>query len=119
LETGRKSVHEDIHTLNIDGNLINNQQIISNTFNDHFLTMADRINNKMSNNLNFGKHNKYPMEYLLQICKNPFPNIKCNYTSTKEIKNIIKSLKSANSHGYDESSAKILKKLAPISLVHL
>jgi hypothetical protein len=65
----------------------------------------------MTNNLNFGKHSKYPMEYLLQIFKNPFPNIKSNYTSTKEIENIIKSLnsKSTNSHGYDEISATILK----------
>jgi hypothetical protein len=29
LETGRKSVHEDIHTLNVDGNIINNQKILS------------------------------------------------------------------------------------------
>jgi hypothetical protein len=28
METGRKTVHEDIHTLNIDGNLINNWQIV-------------------------------------------------------------------------------------------
>jgi hypothetical protein len=50
METGTKSVHEDIHTLNIDGNLINNQQIISNTFNDDFVTIADRINNETTNN---------------------------------------------------------------------
>jgi Notch-like protein len=49
------------------------------------------------------------MEYLLQIFKNSFPNIKCNYTLTKEIENIIKSLKPTNSHGCDEMSAKILK----------
>jgi hypothetical protein len=49
------------------------------------------------------------MEYLLQIFKNPFPNIKCNYTSTTEIENIITSLKPTNSHGYDEISAKTLK----------
>jgi Notch-like protein len=72
------------------------------------LSIADRINNKTTNNLNFGKHSKYPMEYLLQIFKNPFPNIKFNYTSTKEIENI-KSLKPTNSHEYDEISAKILK----------
>lgn len=78
----------DIHTLNIDCKLSNNQQIISNTFNDHFLSTADRINNKTTNNLNFGKHSKYPMEYLLQIFKSPFPNIQCNYTSSKGTENI-------------------------------
>ena len=34
--TGRKAVHEDIHFLNINGNLTNNQQIICNSCNDHF-----------------------------------------------------------------------------------
>jgi hypothetical protein len=48
------------------------------------------------------------MEYLLQIFKNPFPNIKCNYTSTEEIENIIKSIKPTNSYGYDQISAKIV-----------
>jgi hypothetical protein len=39
---------------------------------------------------------------------NPFPNIKCNYASKKEIESIIESLKPTNSHGYDEISIKIL-----------
>ena len=39
---------------------------------------------------------------------NPFPNIKCNYASKKEIESIIISSKPTNSHGYDEISFKIL-----------
>jgi hypothetical protein len=65
------------------------------------LNIADEINNNTTNNLNLGKHRKYPMAYLLQIFKNTFPNIQYNYKSTKEMKNITKSLKPTNSHGYD------------------
>jgi hypothetical protein len=54
LDTGKGSVYEDIHALNIDGNFINNQQFISDAFNDHFLSTTDRINNQATNNLNFG-----------------------------------------------------------------
>jgi hypothetical protein len=43
-------------------------------------------------------------EYLLQIFNNPFPNIRYNFTSTKEIKNVIKSLKTTYSNGYNEIS---------------
>jgi hypothetical protein len=48
-----------------------------------------------------------PIELIVKHL-NPFPNIKCNYASKKEIESIIKSLKPTNSHGYDEISFKIL-----------
>jgi hypothetical protein len=37
------------------------------------------------------------------------PNINLKFTTTKEIENIIKSLKPKNSHGYDEISTNLLK----------
>ena len=43
----------------------------------------------------------------------PFPSINLTLTSTKEITDIVKSLKSKNSHGYDEISVKILKLSLP------
>ena len=49
------------------------------------------------------------MEYLLKTFKNLLPNIKYNYTSKKEIENIIKSWKSTSSHRYREISVQILK----------
>jgi hypothetical protein len=73
------------------------------------LSTADRINNKTSKNLNPNRNNSIPLEYLLKIFKNPFPNIKYNYTSQKEIENIIKSLKPTSSHRYEEISVQILK----------
>jgi len=67
--TGRKSVHEDIHILNINDNLTNNQQIISNSFKDNFLCTAGRINSKTSNNSNPNRNYNIPMECLLQTFK--------------------------------------------------
>jgi len=43
-------------------------------------------------------NNNNPLNYVLQNFKNPFPNIKFNYTSTYEIAKIIKSLKTKYSH---------------------
>jgi hypothetical protein len=40
---------------------------------------------------------------MFQSFKRPFPSIKFNYTSTKEIEAIIKSLKTEHSHGYDKT----------------
>jgi hypothetical protein len=45
--------------------------------------------------------NKNPIYYLPKISHNPFPNIKCNNTSTKETERIISSIRVKNSHGYD------------------
>jgi hypothetical protein len=45
--------------------------------------------------------NNNPMYYRSKISHNPFPNIKFNNTSTKDIKRIINSIKVKNSHGYD------------------
>ena len=49
------------------------------------------------------------MPYILQNCRYPFPNIKFRYKSTEETEKIIKSLKTTNSHGYNDISIKILK----------
>jgi hypothetical protein len=48
-----------------------------------------------------------------RISHNPFPNIKLNNTSTKEIERIINSIKVKNSHGYDGITTKMLKSSAP------
>jgi hypothetical protein len=44
---------------------------------------------------------------------NPFPKIKFNNTSTKEIERIIKFIKVKNLHGYDGITTKMLKIGAP------
>jgi hypothetical protein len=46
---------------------------------------------------------------MYEVVKHPFPNIKLTPITTKEIKDIIKSLQQKNSQGYDEIPLKILK----------
>jgi hypothetical protein len=50
----------------------------------------------------------------LQTFTNPFPNIKIKSLSTKEVENIVKSLNSKNSYGYDEISTKVLRMSSPL-----
>jgi hypothetical protein len=53
-------------------------------------------------------YNKNSMHYLSKISHNPFPKIKFNNTSTKEIDRIIKSIRVKNLHGYDGITTKML-----------
>jgi len=50
----------------------------------------------------------------IQVFTRPFPRIKLTLTSAKEIIEIVKSLKSKYSNGYDEIPIKILKLSLPI-----
>ena len=54
--------------------------------------------------------NKSPnVSCIYEVFKQPFPNIKLTPITTKEIKDIIKSLQWKNSQGYNEILLKILK----------
>jgi hypothetical protein len=92
--TGRKLKDAGIQALNIDGKLRDHHYTITESLNKYFLTIADIIN---TNNTKFDHiihddPHKYS-NYLSQAFKTPFPKVNLNYTSTKEIENIIKSLK--------------------------
>ena len=50
-----------------------------------------------------------PIHCLHKNFKLPFTNMKIKYTTTKEMKEVIKLLKSKNCHEYDEISMKILQ----------
>jgi hypothetical protein len=76
-----------------------------------FLSVAENRNvtskqskNSISNSLMFT-----PTHYFHQAFPNPFPNMKIKPLSTKEVENVIKSLKLKNSFGYDGVSVKVLK----------
>jgi len=89
-----------------------------NEFNKYFSTIAKSINTKQNKLSPYNVNNITPLHYLTQSFKNPFPNINLKSVSTKEIKNIIKSLKPKNSSGYDGLSTKLLKISSPL-LPHL
>jgi hypothetical protein len=107
LESNKTRNTEKINTLNIYGNSISNHQKIANAFNKYFLTIAKIINTKQNELSSHDLHNTIPLHYLMQSFKNPLPNI--NLKSTKEVENMIKSLKPKNSSGYDGISTKLLK----------
>lgn len=88
--TGRKFNNAGIQALNIDGKLMDHRHTITESLNNYFLTIADKINTN-NTNLDHSIHDdayKYPSQAFMT----PFPKIKLNYTSTKETENIIKFL---------------------------
>jgi Notch-like protein len=89
------------------------EKINSSVFNNHFLNIADNIIHKIStqiiSDVDIYKNYKY---YLNLIAKGPFPKIIFKNITTKEIE-VIFSLCSKNSSGYDEISTKTLKISAP------
>jgi hypothetical protein len=92
-----------------NGKLTDDTKIISNSFITYFLAIADDIINRTQIMNNSDMKEDYPLKYLTDINTNPFPNIKYSNTTTCEVNKIIKSLKSINSHGYDEIPVKLLK----------
>jgi hypothetical protein len=80
------------------------------TFNNYFLSVTKNIKgtSKQSNNNIRNPLKIMSIYYLNQTFSNPFPNMEIKSLSTKEVENIIKSLK-LNSSGYDAISTKILK----------
>jgi hypothetical protein len=85
--------------------------MIAETFNNDFLSFTENRNvtSKQSNNNISSSLKITPTHYLHQAFLNPFPNMKIKPLSTKEVENIIKSLKLKNSFGYDGVSTKELK----------
>jgi len=112
METCKNYTSKGTQLINIDGNLIANQQLIANSFNNHFLTEADKITSNIKNDktsLNCDN----PIHCLHKNFKLPCSNIKLKYTTPKEIEKMIKSLKSKNSHGNEGIPMKILKVSKP------
>ena len=94
---------EGTSSLNIDGTLIHKQQAKANIFNNYFSTIAEEIIGINRTDRTSKLNNSYPSKNM------SYPSIKLSYTSTPEIGEIIKPLKTKNPHGYDEISVKILK----------
>jgi hypothetical protein len=105
-ETGRLRTNDGITRMNINGNLTDHLQTISDSLNNHFLSDADKIINKTPNKFNHNPSKYSPLEYLINVFKDPFPNIKYNI-SRQQIEELIKSLKPTNLLGYDKISVKI------------
>ena len=78
-------------------------------FNNYFLTISENIiKNIKSNEQNYDTYNN-PNYYLSNQLHRAFSNINFKNTTTKEIENIIRSLKAKDSHCYDGTTTKILE----------
>ena len=75
------------------------------------MSVADNINNNKSTIDNSNKINQ--LNNLYSTFKQSFTNITVKNTTTYEIEEIIKELKSKKSCGYDETTARILKIRSP------
>jgi hypothetical protein len=63
------------------------------TFNDYFLTIADKITDSRQSSKGQPDNNNNFLNYMLQASMRPLPCIRFKYTSTQDIEEIIKSLK--------------------------
>ena len=95
--------------INIDDKLCISNQIVANTLNKYFTSLLDKVSVSNSKQINKTPNVTDSMNYVDEIFKQPFPNIKLTPITTKEIKDIIKSLQWKNSQGYNEILLKILK----------
>jgi hypothetical protein len=110
VESNKVPNNEKICTLKANGKLIRETQAIAEIFNDYLSVAENKSENKKQNNTNINNLTDItPIQYLLKTFKIPFPKIKLKSLSTKEVGNIIKSLKPKNSYGYDEISTKLLR----------
>jgi hypothetical protein len=119
-ETLRKVHSKNIKFLNIDVITTDFQQHIVETFNNHFVSIAENIKTKDRNTYIQNKNTPdttngdTSSQYVKEVKKLRCTTFQSKPTTTTEIENIIKTLKPKNSYGYDEiSSTKLLKITAP------
>jgi hypothetical protein len=103
----------DISFLNIKGTIIHNSQVTANTFNTYFSTVAQHIHTENFKNSNSGVSENNPLNYLYNAFKQLISSIKLKFVSPNEIEDVVSSLKTKDSHGYDGMSTKILKQSIP------
>jgi hypothetical protein len=108
--TNAKSSKSIITSISNKGKSYNNPQTMANIFNNYFIMPPNQMQlNKLTNVSN-------SLSYLSEVHKQTFPNINMTPVTSKEIKDIMKSLKWKNSKGYDEIPLNILKISMPFIL---
>ena len=91
--------------MNINNHLIHDPDIIANWFQSFFSSVAQNFTQEPSGN-NFTQN---PIRNLNSNILKLTTSLHLNPTSTNEINKIIQSLKTKDSHGYNEISSRILK----------
>jgi hypothetical protein len=98
-----------IKSLKINNAISKNPQEIANTFNNYFSTVADTVIGNIIKANNDSRGNMDPSNYFITNFNTTFSSINWKYAITYEIYQIIISLKTKNSYGYDEIPIRILK----------
>jgi len=106
--TNKTKRNHSISSIETDEKVCNDCFDIAKAFNKYFTTVTKNIFVNNSVYTPSTPNNVCPLNYLKQIFARPFPRINYTPTTTKEITEIVKSLKSTNSHGYDEIPTKVL-----------
>jgi hypothetical protein len=106
-EIGRCNNSHDPPPLTKDGKKINNGLHIANAFNAYFSTMTDNRSNGSCTNPDSTVNNNKFFRYLSTVTIGPLNALKYVPVTSKEMKDIIKSLNNKNSSGYDEISIKV------------
>ena len=83
-ETCENHSNKRTQLINIHGKLITNQQSIANSFNNYFLTVADKIISNIKNDKTSLNCNN-PIHCLHKHFKLPCTNMKLKYTTPREI----------------------------------
>jgi len=99
---------QDIPSINLKGVVIQNNQIIANVFNSYYSSVAKQIKEDIQTLNNIGNVQN-PATYLHGILQQPLPSVNFKYVSTNEIEKVAKSLKTKESHGYEEIPTKVIK----------
>ena len=112
-ETNNTKCNHGISSIEINGKICNDCHTIAKAFNTHFPTLPDKISVSNTSITHLKSKNTGPLDYLKQVLTKLISRINLAPTTTKEITEIVKSLKSTNSHGYDEIPVKVLKHSLP------
>jgi hypothetical protein len=107
--TNKKKCKHGISSIEIEGKTCNDGFVIANVFSAYFSTIAEKIPFNSSMNSHSAPDFAYPINYLKQVFSRPFPGINLTPTPAKEITEIVRSLRSSHSCGYDEITSKVLK----------
>ena len=83
----------DISFININGTKTYNSQVIANTFNTYFMTLAQHMYTENLKNSNSAAIVNNPLNYLHDAYKQTIPHIKFKFVSPKEIEDDVNSLK--------------------------
>ena len=72
----------NITSINVNGNVFSNGQVIAETFNKCFVTVAQNLHAN-NYNANASSQHENPISYLCMAFNQPFPTINFKYVSSK------------------------------------